>query len=182
MWWTVTSPQVCNCANLCEEVTREEDAKEDAFSVLPFTVESCEVHGTSSSLTCHATCKSTRPAKTVNKPWQCMSHVEVAQIRVPMSTLPRCEASCATCPDHKVHGSFARCDSSGVLPGMAWSAPMLAVIMALSMARDFFWLQVFSNTFKFLHFQLQQQRKLHEVRECALIGLKEIKRTLANIL
>lgn len=74
--------QVCNCAALCAEVTSEEDAKEDAFDVLPFSVVTCEVHGTSSALTCHATCTSSRPAKTVNKPWQCMRHEEVSKIQV----------------------------------------------------------------------------------------------------
>ena len=74
--------QVCNCADLCTEVTLEEDAKEDAFDVLPFSAVSCEVHGSSDALTCHATCKSTQPAKTVNKPWQCMANSQVADIQV----------------------------------------------------------------------------------------------------
>ncbi|CAK9112719.1 Nuclear distribution protein nudF 2 (Lissencephaly-1 homolog 2) (LIS-1 2) [Durusdinium trenchii] len=127
--------EVCNCAALCAEVTSEEDAKEDAFDVLPFSVVTCEVHGTSSALTCHATCTSSRPAKTVNKPWQCMRHEEVSKIQVQMSTLPRCQASCSTCPDESVHGSFRLCDatsaaaarvsarvSAGVAGVAAWAA------------------------------------------------------------
>ena len=37
--------------------------------VLPFTVTACKLHG----LTCIATCTSTRPIKTVDRPWECMS-------------------------------------------------------------------------------------------------------------
>lgn len=122
--------EVCNCADLCTEVTLEEDAKEDAFDVLPFSAVSCEVHGSSDALTCHATCKSTQPAKTVNKPWQCMANSQVADIQVQMSTLPRCLASCNTCPEDSVHGSFTLCDSLGSLggaQGKPWSVAALTM-------------------------------------------------------
>ena len=104
--------EVCDCNQLCADVTREEDAKEEAFAIEPFVVTQCEVVG----LTCHAKCTSTRPAKVVDRPWQCMSDSAVSQIYVPKSTLPRCHASCTECPGDATewhHGSFRECDSLG---------------------------------------------------------------------
>ncbi|CAJ1441375.1 unnamed protein product [Effrenium voratum] len=100
---------VCDCAELCADVTKEEENAEPSFTVLPFTVTACQVHG----LTCRATCASTRPAKTVDRPWECMSHAEVAQIEVQTSTLPRCDTTCDSCPDHSWHdASFGLCDGT----------------------------------------------------------------------
>eukprot|EP00746_Dinoflagellata_sp_MGD_P158241 gnl/MRDRNA2_/MRDRNA2_86428_c0_seq1.p1 gnl/MRDRNA2_/MRDRNA2_86428_c0~~gnl/MRDRNA2_/MRDRNA2_86428_c0_seq1.p1 ORF type:complete len:1016 (+),score=124.05 gnl/MRDRNA2_/MRDRNA2_86428_c0_seq1:87-3050(+) len=91
----------CDCHKLCRDATDNEQDKEKAFKVAPFALQSCEVRG----LVCTATCTSTRPPKTVYPSQNCLDirakvglHYPVRDIVIARTTLPRCHASCSTCP------------------------------------------------------------------------------------
>jgi len=101
---------VCDCNQLCQDVTDDEQRREQAFTVVPFTQTACAVRG----LACFATCTSTRPVKTVERRFDCMSNGEVRDIVVKKTKLPRCQASCSTCPQEPYRdSSFSSCDGKG---------------------------------------------------------------------
>merc|ERR1712232_1079109 len=77
---------------------------ETAFVIDPFVLESCDV-----DYQCRATCVNN--VKTRVKAWDCTSEKAVRDIIVKRTVLPRCEATCNTCPAGRwAHDSFRPCN------------------------------------------------------------------------
>eukprot|EP00746_Dinoflagellata_sp_MGD_P157011 gnl/MRDRNA2_/MRDRNA2_86067_c0_seq1.p1 gnl/MRDRNA2_/MRDRNA2_86067_c0~~gnl/MRDRNA2_/MRDRNA2_86067_c0_seq1.p1 ORF type:complete len:1018 (+),score=138.11 gnl/MRDRNA2_/MRDRNA2_86067_c0_seq1:100-3153(+) len=105
------------CQKMCSDITEQETKAEMAFDVLPFEVMKCEVKGQS----CVATCTSTRPHKTRTSNWNCWDVTEcwddkdgcdsskkLGPILIePRTVLPRCGASCNSCPDWEPYKTCA---------------------------------------------------------------------------
>eukprot|EP00929_Paragymnodinium_shiwhaense_P119363 TRINITY_DN91251_c0_g1_i1.p1 TRINITY_DN91251_c0_g1~~TRINITY_DN91251_c0_g1_i1.p1 ORF type:complete len:1000 (-),score=142.16 TRINITY_DN91251_c0_g1_i1:81-3080(-) len=119
----------CDCTQMCKDVTEEEQAKELAFDIDPFKVESCNINRD-----CQAVC--TNAVKTIVRAWRCTDVEEVRDIFEKRMYWPRCEATCESCPKEKQqhdHHSFFTCDRGARVSAAARQYTQLSGSMIAAM-------------------------------------------------